>query len=672
MVSLLVPLVAVTAGTALSVIGGPRPRILLPIRGFALAAVVTSVAAHLVPEAMMSAAGVWALLAFAIGLWLPLWLGHLRRDMAEQGTHRKIASELGFAAVLLHQVGDGVALGALGHSHHSGHENWDLLLGILAHTVPLAAVVTLPFVERGLRQVVLRAGLLVAASAVGVVGAEWLASLHTDVLPWFSAVVAGTLLHILSHDEPAIGRPAGLRGLEVLAMLAGAILPALLAHEHEREVLAAMGELTLTLAPILLLGLAATVLLRAVTQPPQLGGGRGVLAGFRAALRWPACACEVTATSQVTTMPSRAQLSFLLVAPELHLGTLLVTAWMFGGWWMALRAALAMLTAAIAVYALRRLTPVDEGRDGRDVRERPPAMSVHWARLPMRDQIAEAFVHAGPWLAAGLVVASWLLLALPPGALAVDLHGTAHSMWLPFVTTAIAVLTYVCAWSATPVAAVLVAKGLAPELAIAGLVIGTITNREVLRALAARLGRRAVYAVAAMVLVLTALGAELLASGALASSVWPEVVPGPELPRALELACAVLLGAGSLLSLWRYGLNAWLEPLLADAASGHRHHQHDETEPCRDGCHEPARDGDSMIGALRPRPNPFRAHDHDHHGHDHAHGHHHGHDHHHEHAHGHAPHHGHAPRREPARAGSNASAEREHERDPQDHDHRHP
>ena len=41
--ALLIPLVAVTLGTALSVIGGSRPRVLLPIRAFALAAVVASV-----------------------------------------------------------------------------------------------------------------------------------------------------------------------------------------------------------------------------------------------------------------------------------------------------------------------------------------------------------------------------------------------------------------------------------------------------------------------------------------------------------------------------------------------------------------------------------------------------------------------------------------------------
>lgn len=668
--ALLVPLVAVAAGTALSVIGGPRPRVLLPIRAFALAAVVTSVVAHLVPEAMTSSAGVWALLAFAVGLWLPTWLSFLRRGMTEQGKHRRIASELGFAAVLLHQVGDGVALGALGTSATSGHQNWDILLGILAHTVPLAAVVTLPFVERGLRAVIVRAALLFAATALGVIGAEALSVLHDDLLPWVSAAIAGTLLHILSHDEPAIARPSGLRVVEVLAMLAGAALPAVLASEHEVEVLVVMGELTLSLAPILALGLMATILLRSVSRQPMLaldhGRRPGVLTGFAAAVRAPSCACEVTASAQVATAPSPAQLAFLLVAPELHLGTLLATAWLFGGWWAGLRAALAMVTAAIAVWLLGRVT---------HSRARPEeaAPISPWSTLSLRDQIAETFVHAGPWLAAGIAVASWLLLALPEGALAVDLHGTATGMWLPIAVAIISVLTYVCAWSATPVAAVLVAKGLTPELAMAGLVIGTITNREVLRALGAKLGRGGIATVAIMVAALTAIAGVLLGTGALSSAMWPDAAPLPRLPHAVEVGAAALLLAGSLLSLWRYGLTAWLEPLLADA-SGHHHHQHDEAEPCRDGCHEPVKtEAEARLGhdehAVGSAPHAH--HGHGHHGHahghhaHHAHGHaHHGHGHHeHEHAHHGHGHHGH---HEPAPHEHHEPAPHEH----RDHEHR--
>lgn len=677
--ALVVPVVAVSAGTALSVIGGPRPRVLLPIRGFALAAVVTSVVAHLVPEAMMSGAGVWALLAFAIGLWLPLWLGHLRRDMAERGRHRRIASELGFAAVLLHQLGDGVALGALGTSAISGHHNWDILVGIFAHTVPLAAVVTLPFVERGLREVAMRAALLVAASAVGAAGAEWLGGLHEELLPWFSAAVAGTLLHILSHDEPAIDRPASLRLVEVAAMLAGASMPALLSSEHELEVLGAMGQLSLSLAPVLLLGLAATIVLRAFVSQPMLGRppgggeGPGVLAGLAAALRAPSCACEVTASAQVASRPSRAQLAFLLIAPELHIGTLMITAWLFGGWWAALRAALAVATAWIAVLVLRRLSPAEAPAGAGH-----EAAPLRWTRLSLRDQIAESFVHAAPWLAAGIVVATWLALSLPAGALVADLHGTTHGLWQPVSTAAIAVLTYVCAWAATPVAAVLVAKGLAPELAIAGLVIGTITNREVLGALGAKLGRGAIWAVAAMVAVLTALGAALLASGMFSSSVWPAVAPQPELPRAVEWAAAALLIAGALLSLWRYGLAAWLEPLLADG-SGHHHHQHEEAEPCRDGCHDPLAVEPELVAAGAHPHAPGHGHGHhDHAHHDHAHHDHAHHDHaHRDHAHGHAHHdhdhahpHGHA---HAAHSHARASAHEHHDHhEPAGHAHDRP
>jgi uncharacterized membrane protein YraQ (UPF0718 family) len=397
------------------------------------------------------------------------------------------------------------------------------------------------------------------------------------------------------------------------------------------------------------------VLLRAFVRQPMLarahGREPGITTGFAAAVRAPSCACEVTASAQVAAAPSPAQLAFLLVAPELHVGTLLATAWLFGGWWAGLRAALAMVTAAIAVAVVRRAAPAPRaaasGAPGASAAASPGASpTLRWSTLSMRDQIAETFVHAGPWLAAGIVVASWLALALPAGALTVDLRGTLNGLWLPFAVAAIAVLTYVCAWAATPVAAVLVAKGLAPELAVAGLVIGTITNRDVLRALGAKLGRGAILAVAAMVAALTAIGSVLLATGALSSAVWPEMSPQPQLPRVVEGIAAALLAAGSLLSLWRYGLGAWLEPLLADA-SGHHHHQHEEAEPCRDGCHEPvAPEPPHALPAAHARGHAHAHEDGHAHGPSHHDGHGHGpsHDHEHGHGHGHGHDHGHGHR----------------------------
>jgi uncharacterized membrane protein YraQ (UPF0718 family) len=623
---LLIPLVAVTLGAVLSVIGGTRPRVLLPIRAFALAAVVTAVSIHLVPEALATA-GPWSLLAFAFGLWLPLWLGHLRRDMAERGRHRRIASELGFVAVLLHQVGDGVALGALGTSAGDARANWDVLVGIFAHTVPLAAVVTLPFAARGLRSVAVRAAVLIAATIVGVLGTGALAAVHAEILPWLSAGVAGTLLHILAHDEPALARPAGLRRVEVAALLAGAALPALLAHEEERVILAQLGASLLELAPVLALGLGATVLLRA-RLPDATGAklrSRGVLRGFVAALRSPSCACEVTAHAGAGPAPTRSQLAFLLSAPELHVGTLLLTGWLFGGWWALARALAAMAVAAAAVALMGRAAPTVA------LGPAPPGDDVAtWTRLSLRDQLAETFVHAGPWLAAGLVVATWLA-ALPAGALlGADpgrWDGAGGALLLPSLVTAIATLTYVCAWAATPVAAVLVGHGLPPYLAILGLLLGTITNREVVRVLTARLGRRAVLALALVVVVLTATATLALRSGALHPGLWPGALTGWQLPRALQWLGAALLVGGTLLSLWRYGLTAWLEPLLADA-SGHRHHQHDEAAPCQDGCHDVAAPADGLATQRAGAQGRGQVHRHDHH-----HGHVHRHEHEHEHEH---------------------------------------
>jgi uncharacterized membrane protein YraQ (UPF0718 family)/zinc transporter ZupT len=655
--ALWVPLLAVALGTTLSFIGGARPRILLPIRGFALAAVVTSVAAHLVPEAM-SAVGVGALVAFAVGLWLPHWLSQAQRRLAKHSDHRRIAAEVGFVAVLVHQVGDGLALGALGASARGA--NWDLLLGIAAHTVPLAAVVTLPFLARGWRQVTARAGLLAAANAVGVLAARSLGELHAEVLPWFSAVVAGTLLHILSHDEPAIARPAGLRAIEVAAMVAGVVVPTLLAADDEHRVVAAMAALALSIAPLLLIGLAITVLLRTAapavrwTSAQSAGVFRGVAAAAAAALRAPSCACEVVTSVPVSepapgdprslnARPSAQQLAFLLIAPELHVGTLIATMWLFGWRWAALRGFVAMAAAAGAVALLRRMGETRGMRGSASPRAsaEPPA-GPRWSRLPLRDVLAETFVHAGPWLAAGVVVATWLQVALPADWLAASPSSTIVA--LPLAVALVAALTYVCAWSATPIAAVLVTQGLSPALALAGLIIGTLTNRDVLRVLGATTGTRSWRAIALVAAAVAAVAA-LVSVAHLA----PGFSPYPALPRQVQLACALLLGAGCLLSLWRYGLTAWLEPLLSDAAS-HHHHQHEEAEPCRDGCHDadalgPPSSSAPITAAPAPAARQGAAvspHPHDHahphasgdaheHTHDHAHDHTHGDDHGHRH-----------------------------------------
>lgn len=558
--ALLVPLVAVTIGTSLARLGGAKPRVLLPIRAFALAAVVAAVSLHLLPESL-AGAGLGVLGAFAAGLWLPMALAKSRSTNDRQ-RHRRLASELGFLAVLAHQVGDGLALGSLGTGLHTGHSHWDVLLGIAAHTVPLAAVVTLPFAG-STHQLVWRAGLLVVASALGVVGADWLGALHEDVLPWLSAAVAGTLLHLLAHDEPSLARPDALRLFEVGAVLAGAVLPIALSGEHNLPALTALTATATAVAPALLLGLAAALALpylAATWRHPR----SPLLAGWLDALRAPACSCQLEELSgELAGAPDRRTAVYLWVAPELHPGTIVLTTWLFGPAWAALRLALA-LTLATLLAMLTRGTSA------------PPPVAPP-AVVPWSERLAETLVHVGPWLAAALVITSWLTNAALSPALAA-LEALAGPYGAALALTAIAAIAYVCAWAATPIAATLVAAGVSPSLAVAALVLGSLTNRRLLAALRQSFGRGVLYATLA-VAVTTALVATALAPHA------PSLAALPRAPRALELAAALVLAAAALYSLWRHGLTAWLEPLLANA-TGHRHHQHEETEPCGPGCHD--------------------------------------------------------------------------------------
>lgn len=594
--ALLVPLVAVTIGTSLARLGGAQPGILLPIRAFALAAVVTAVSLHLLPEAL-AGAGLGVLAAFAAGLWLPMALAR-SRGARDRLRHRRLASELSFLAVLAHQVSDGLALGALGSGLHAGHSHWDVLLGIAAHTVPLAAVVTLPFAS-STRQLIWRAGLLIAASALGVLGADWLSALHYDAMPWLSATVAGTLLHLLAHDEPPLARPDTLRLFEVGAVIFGAALPVALSSEHSLPALAALTEAATAAAPALLVGLIGALLLPHLAASwPQPRSA--LLAGWLDALRAPACSCQLEELAGKRPAPaSRRVVAYSTAAPELHPGTLLLTAWLFGPAWAALRLALGLALSAL-LAGLARTT-----------NEATPAPAA--APVPWSERLAETLVHVGPWLAAGLVITAWLTSSsLAPALAALDASLGPYGLAVVIVT--ISVVAYVCAWAATPVAAALLAAGVSPALAVAALVLGSLGNRRVLAALRPGLRRGGL-----LVALAGALGVALLAT-ALAPYL-PVLSALPRAPRALEVATALILAAAALYSLWRHGLTAWLEPLLA---SGHHHHQHEETEPCGDGCHHDF--------AMAPALEPEAHHDDGHepaqgHGHHHDHGAHHGHDH---------------------------------------------
>jgi hypothetical protein len=222
---------AVATGVAAAMIADARLWVLAPVRAFAVMAVAMAIAVHILPEAI-DGGGWWVLVVAAIGLVAPIALSRVTARLGAR--HRRTAAELGYAAVLVHQLSDGLALGAatrrrrrdpsLGsadrhrRAHRAAHRHAD------AH------------VRRARRPP--RRGAARARHARRHAGRHRADPRSTITLlpsaePWLNAAVSGLLLHVLVHDSGDREVPAATRPLEALGVALGAALPFVTGgHEH--------------------------------------------------------------------------------------------------------------------------------------------------------------------------------------------------------------------------------------------------------------------------------------------------------------------------------------------------------------------------------------------------------------------------------------------------------
>ncbi len=261
----LTAVLSVFVGAALGMVGPGRS--LGPIRALALGASLTTVFGVLVPDAV-AAGGAPILVPFFVGILLPglferFGRSHLRAD------GESMALELSYAGLVVHQIGDGLAMGAFAGEAHEGHAHWEVLAAVFGHTVPIVAAVVIAFAAaRGRAAASLRAvGLAVAAvGGVVVTSADWASSALASHQAWVSALTGGLLLHVVLHGiEVAPPRSAGSRVAELVAFVAGAAVPALVGHEHAGESSHASGAdaiapIALAAAPALAIGLGVAAL----------------------------------------------------------------------------------------------------------------------------------------------------------------------------------------------------------------------------------------------------------------------------------------------------------------------------------------------------------------------------------------------------------------------------
>lgn len=560
-------------------IGGLRelgPRLLGAIRTFALCAVLGVVALHLIPEAL-DELGVWGVLLTLLGFVLPA----LVEKASPHATGHAQSADVGFLGLVAHQLSDGLALWATARGQLP---TLDVALALFAHSTPLAALLFLRFEAlRGRRAAILRVAGLALASALGVGFGQSASNLapHTWV-PATGALAAGLLLHLFAHDlsvDAPQSKPQRWLDLVAASVGVGLALAGLNAHArvepHAAELAEALRtalfDLSVETAPMLLLGLSVGAFVQ--TLGPRIparfihGGGpvTQALRGAAIGAPLPVCACGVLpiAESLATRGAGGALVvSFLLMTPELGVDTFLLTARMFGLPFALTRLLGATLLSVVAALVVARVAR-SAGQAGTTELSSDHGHGSFGHRFI--HTFDDLFHHTGPWIAVGILAAAYVQVVVPEGAMARSRPGLDV-----FIVSALAIPSYVCAASATPLGAVLLSKGMSVGAVFAGLVLGPATNVATVAFLTRTYGRRAAF---------YALGALLLGSWLLAFAVnrfLPASALHVDLAFAshshgpLTAAFAVLLAVLLLRSMWRTGTRTWIAS-LASTAHVHGH-----------------------------------------------------------------------------------------------------
>lgn len=585
---------SVALGSLLALLPGVGARSLGPIQTFSVAAALTVVIVHLIPESA-DVLGLWALVGFAAGLVAPLAIEALLERIARMRLtaspldHDVITAEVGFAGLLVHQVGDGIGLWV---TSGTGESSLNAAFALSAHTVPLATLFVLRFATlKGRRSALIHAGGLAAASAVGIlVGTVVPASVISQFNPWVEAVVAGLLLHVITHDlHIEKNRTTVIKVLDMVALVVGVGLTLVASHQHgsgsqpghlesgREAFLQAFFDLAIAAAPVLFAGLVVSAALLAASlriRRALIGtsGRAPALRGVLLAAFSPAAASSLTGAARELRhrgLSTAFVIACVLGVPALGLETIGLT-FMFLGWQVSIvRLAGAVLFAIVAgsVAAVRAGGSVDaEHRHSSE----PPHFDGDSGGLSAFVRALDGLLlHVSPWMVVGLIAAAYIQTLVPAAQVGSVVQA---GLDVPLAVL-VSIPTFVNAASVVPLASVLLEKGVSPGAVVAGLVIGPAVNIAVISFV-----RRSFGASTAWILFATGILISLgLAFGLnLALAGWvPDRREHAYDHGFVPVATALLLLAFTARSLWQTGLRAWVSSILGtpagEAEAGHVH-----------------------------------------------------------------------------------------------------
>lgn len=591
---------AVVVGAGLGAVTTRENVLMGGLRTFASAAVVAAVVVQLLPEAV-AAIGGYALMGFVAAIAAPVLAGPLLKRLRHGAgvDVDTLGADIAFYGFVVHQWAEGVALGTVTSPQH-GHDHLDLVIGIAAHTVPMTAVfVASAIASRRRGSAWRRTTILVVATVAGFGTADFVGrtALHS-VQPWAAALAAGFLVHVLLHSPEPTARRVKISGpLDLLGAAVGGALPLLVGHGHDighdvgavREELGhAFIELALETAPMLLLGLALGAALQVLGSriPSRYftsgGSMRQALRGIAVGAPLPLCACGVLPIAEALRKRGAGPamvMAFLVATPELGPETLTLTVRFLGGPFAVVRLGAALLLAFLAALAFARIA----GWKPKAADEPSPEQSMIMGGAPEAKVSAakvygyfdELLLHTAPWTLVGLAAAAYVQVVLPAGSL-VEL--TTYGLDV-VVVGLVAMPTYVCAAAATPLAAVLLVKGVSPGAVLVGLLLGPATNVATVGLLRKAYGARSVLlGVVTIMVVAYGLGFAVNLFGIEAAV--PDGLLEEHRHGWMALLTAGGLGVALVAQLWRWGPHPWLEILDVqhDHSHGHSHshsHGHD-------------------------------------------------------------------------------------------------
>ena len=483
--ALVLALLALGVGAVLFTLGRRVKGLLAALDGFVLTSTLALVLGMVLPEAVHEV-GFGAIGAAIAGLLLPAWFERRGHHLIERTHHASILSAI--ALVSVHALLDGAGL---------VHADTSLQAAIVLHRIPEGLLVWWLIRPVSKNLAIGSMIFLGAASIVGFVAGETYIVAEVPIAWWFTAFVAGSLLHVVGHahgPQEGIGddgdpRPlaSGIGALAGIALVMGvAFLESGGGHGGHHgagggaPVLDAFLALTFESAPMLLIAYLGAGLVHsffsesAVNWMTRGGTFSQAIRGMSFGLPLPVCSCGVVPIYQslVTRgVPATAAMAFLVATPELGLDAVLISLPLLGGDMTIARVVAAAGVALAVGWGVGRLVPSALPKEGEEGDPLEDLTFTERLRLGVITGLGEVVDRTGPWILFGLLVAALCVPALDPAWIAQIPQGMDVAIF-----ALLGIPLYVCASGATPIVAVLLFQGVSPGAALAFLLAGPATN----------------------------------------------------------------------------------------------------------------------------------------------------------------------------------------------------